>query len=43
VIVNRSPTPADKIADVVIHAAAGETMGRILAGVRQRLAAMSLN
>jgi NAD-dependent deacetylase len=38
VIVNLSETPADGIADVVIHAAAGEVMGRILAQVRQRLA-----
>ncbi|MDP2840439.1 MAG: NAD-dependent deacylase, partial [Syntrophales bacterium] len=38
VIVNLSPTPVDKIADVVIHASAGETMGRILAAVRQGLA-----
>jgi NAD-dependent SIR2 family protein deacetylase len=38
VIVNLSPTSADKIADVVIHASAGETMGRILVEVRQGLA-----
>ncbi len=38
VIVNLSPTQADKMADIVIHASAGETMGRILAEVRQRLA-----
>ena len=38
VIVNLSPTPADKIADVILHASAGEAMGRILAEVRQRLA-----
>ncbi len=38
VIVNLNPTPADKIADVVIHASAGEAMGLILAEVRQRLA-----
>jgi len=38
VIVNLSATPADKIADVVIHASAGEVMGQILAEVRQRLA-----
>jgi NAD-dependent deacetylase len=38
VIVNLSTTPADKIADVVIHASTGEVMGRILAEVRQRLA-----
>ena len=35
VIVNLSPTPADKMADIVIHASAGETMGQILAKVRQ--------
>ena len=38
VIVNLSATPADKIADIVIHASAGEVMGRIMAEVRQRLA-----
>jgi NAD-dependent deacetylase len=38
VIINLSPTPADKLADVVIHDSAGEVMGRILAEVRQRLA-----
>jgi NAD-dependent deacetylase len=38
VIVNLGTTPADKSADVVIHASAGETMGRILTEVRQRLA-----
>jgi NAD-dependent deacetylase len=38
VIVNLSPTPADKIADVVIHASAGEAMGRILAEVRRKVA-----
>ncbi|MBN2438861.1 MAG: NAD-dependent deacylase [Deltaproteobacteria bacterium] len=38
VIVNLSATPADNIADVVIHASAGEVMGKILAEVRQRLA-----
>jgi NAD-dependent deacetylase len=38
VIVNLTPTPADKIADVVIHASAGETMGRILADLRRRMA-----
>jgi NAD-dependent deacetylase len=38
VIVNLSATPADKIADIVIHAPAGEVMGQILAEVRQRLA-----
>ena len=37
VIINLTPTPADKIADVVIHASAGEVMGRILAEVRARL------
>ena len=38
VIVNLTPTPADRIADVVIHAAAGETMARILSDFRQRRA-----
>ena len=38
VIINLSPTPADEIADVVIHASAGEVMGRILMEFRQRLA-----
>jgi NAD-dependent deacetylase len=38
VIVNLSPTPADKIADVVLHASAEEAMGRMLAEVRQRVA-----
>jgi NAD-dependent deacetylase len=38
VIVNLTPTPADKIADVILHASAGEAMGRILAEVKQRLA-----
>ena len=37
VIVNLTPTPSDRIADVVIHASAGEVMGRILAEVKQRL------
>ena len=37
VIVNLSTTPADKMADVVIHGSAGETMGCILTEVRQRL------
>ncbi len=34
VIVNLTPTPSDRIADVVIHDSAGEVMGRILAEVR---------
>jgi NAD-dependent deacetylase len=38
VIVNMDTTQADKIADVVIHASAGQVMGRILTEVRQRLA-----
>lgn len=38
-IVNLSPTPADKIADVVIRAPAGEVMGRLLEEVRRRIAA----
>ncbi|MEI7673882.1 MAG: NAD-dependent protein deacylase, partial [Deltaproteobacteria bacterium] len=38
VIVNMSPTQADKMADVIIHDSAGETMGRILTEVRKRLA-----
>lgn len=37
VIVNLSATPADKMADVVLNAPAGEAMGRILEEVRQRL------
>jgi len=37
VIINLGTTPADRIADVVIHASAGEVMGRIVAEVRQRL------
>ena len=37
VIVNLTPTPADRIADVVIHASAGEVMGRIIAEVKRRL------
>lgn len=37
VIVNLSTTPADKMADVVIHGSAGETMGCILIKVTQRL------
>lgn len=34
VIINLTPTPADRSADLVIHAAAGEIMGRILDEVR---------
>ncbi|MCE5265514.1 MAG: sigma factor regulator FecR, partial [Deltaproteobacteria bacterium] len=37
-IVNLTETPADKFADVVIHASAGQAMARILADLRQRLA-----
>lgn len=37
VIVNLAPTPADQIADIVIHAAAGEVMEQILQGVRERI------
>ena len=37
VIINMTPTPTDRIADVVIQAAAGEVMGRILQAVKQRL------
>lgn len=38
VIVNLGSTQADKMADVVIHASAGQVMGRILTELRQRLA-----
>jgi len=37
VIVNLTPTPSDRIADVVIRASAGEVMGRVVAQVKQRL------
>jgi len=37
VIVNLTPTPADRIADVVINASAGEALTRILAEVKRRL------
>ncbi|MHB8909493.1 MAG: NAD-dependent protein deacylase [Syntrophales bacterium] len=37
VIVNLTPTPADRIADVVINAAAGDALTRILAAVRRGL------
>jgi len=37
VIINMTPTPTDRIADVVIQAAAGKVMGRILRAVKQRL------
>lgn len=37
VIVNLTPTPADQLADIVINAAAGEVMERILRGVKERL------
>jgi NAD-dependent deacetylase len=36
VIVNLTPTPADRTADIVIQAWAGEVMGRILAEVKAR-------
>jgi NAD-dependent protein deacetylase/lipoamidase len=38
VIVNLTPTPSDRIADVVIHDYAGEVMGRVVAEVKQRSA-----
>ncbi len=37
VIVNLTPTPSDRIADVVIRASAGEVMGRVITEVKQRL------
>jgi NAD-dependent deacetylase len=37
-IVNLSPTPADRMADVIVRASAGETMRRIVAEVGRRLA-----
>ena len=37
VIVNLTPTPADGIADVVIHASAGEVMGSLMTAVKARL------
>jgi NAD-dependent deacetylase len=37
-IVNLSPTPADRIADVIVRAPAGEAMRRIVAEVGRRLA-----
>jgi len=37
VIVNMTPTPSDRIADVVIRASAGEVMERMLADVKRRL------
>lgn len=36
-IVNLTPTPADRIADVVINASAGDALTRVLAAVRRRL------
>ncbi len=36
-IINRTSTPYDPMADVVIHASAGEVMGRIVAEVKKRL------
>ena len=35
-IINMTPTLTDRIADVVIQAAAGEVMRRILQAVKQR-------
>lgn len=37
VIVNLTPTPADRIADVVINASAGDALTRVLAAVKRRL------
>lgn len=37
-IINLSPTPADKIADVVLPLSAGEAMGRIVAELRGKVA-----
>lgn len=37
VMINLTPTPADRTADIVIRASAGEVMGRILAEVKARL------
>jgi NAD-dependent deacetylase len=37
VIINRDPTPHDGYADVVINGPAGETMGRILEKVREKM------
>ena len=37
VIINLTSTPADRTAEVVIHASAGEVMGRIFAEVKARL------
>jgi NAD-dependent deacetylase len=37
VIINMTPTPADRIADVVINASAGDALTRILAEVKRRL------
>ena len=36
VIINMTPTPADRIADVVITAAAGEALPRVIAAVKRR-------
>ena len=36
VIINITPTPADRIADVVINAAAGEALTRVIAAVKRR-------
>jgi NAD-dependent deacetylase len=40
-IVNLSKTPADGMADIVIHASAGEVMKQIIADVQQRIAGSS--
>jgi hypothetical protein len=37
VIINITPTPADRIADIVINASAGDVLGRIIGEVKQRL------
>jgi NAD-dependent deacetylase len=38
VIINLTPTPADRSADIVIHASAGETMKQLLDSARKRIA-----
>jgi len=42
VIINLSPTPMDKQADVLIEAKAGETMSKIIQRVKEKLAGSSL-
>jgi NAD-dependent deacetylase len=37
VIINLTPTPADRMADVVVHASAGEVLGLVIAEVKARL------